>query len=144
MARAASGNGSIAAAAPLPESGGVVVLDTAVTDELAAEGLARDVIRVVQQARREAGLDISDRITLTVEASEGRRRIYHASRLRRGRDAGPSALSWAPPVASHLPVRRVTGRPYGYRSLASELAAVFVAAVFVAAMFVVAAMAPID
>jgi isoleucyl-tRNA synthetase len=54
--------------APLP--GGVVVLDTTVTPELAAEGVARDVIRVVQQARREAGLDVSDRIELTVSASE--------------------------------------------------------------------------
>ncbi len=52
--------------APLPE--GVVVLDTEVTPELAAEGLARDVVRVVQQARREAGLDVSDRIALTVAA----------------------------------------------------------------------------
>jgi isoleucyl-tRNA synthetase len=40
-----------------------------VTPDLAAEGLARDVIRVVQQARREAGLDVSDRIALTVSAS---------------------------------------------------------------------------
>jgi isoleucyl-tRNA synthetase len=46
----------------------VVVLDTDVTPELAAEGLARDVVRVVQQARREAGLDVADRITLTVSA----------------------------------------------------------------------------
>ena len=53
--------------APLP--GGVVVLDTTVTPELAAEGLARDVVRVVQQARREAGLDVTDRITVTVDAS---------------------------------------------------------------------------
>jgi isoleucyl-tRNA synthetase len=55
--------------APLPLGAGVVVLDTAVTPELAAEGLARDVIRVVQQARRDAGLDVSDRIALTVAAS---------------------------------------------------------------------------
>ncbi|MFF5085264.1 isoleucine--tRNA ligase [Actinoplanes sp. NPDC000266] len=55
--------------APLPADGGVVVLDTAVTPELAAEGLARDVIRVVQQARRDAGLDVSDRIALVVSAS---------------------------------------------------------------------------
>jgi isoleucyl-tRNA synthetase len=54
--------------APLPGGDGVVVLDTTVTPELAAEGLARDVIRVVQQARREAGLDVADRITLVVEA----------------------------------------------------------------------------
>ena len=33
--------------APLPGAGGVVVLDTEVTPELAAEGLARDVVRVV-------------------------------------------------------------------------------------------------
>ena len=46
--------------------GGFVVLDTTVTPELAQEGLARDVVRAVQQARREAGLDVSDRISLTV------------------------------------------------------------------------------
>ncbi|MDN4160238.1 isoleucine--tRNA ligase [Nocardioides abyssi] len=47
-------------------SGGFVVLDTAVTPELAAEGLARDLVRQVQQARRDAGLEVSDRIALTV------------------------------------------------------------------------------
>ncbi|HEU4811515.1 MAG TPA: isoleucine--tRNA ligase [Nocardioides sp.] len=49
--------------------GGFVVLDTEVTPELAAEGLARDLVRAVQQARRDAGLDVSDRITLTVGGS---------------------------------------------------------------------------
>ncbi|MGL5866257.1 MAG: isoleucine--tRNA ligase [Dermatophilaceae bacterium] len=44
--------------------GGFVVLDTTVTPELAREGVARDVVRVVQQARREAGFDVSDRILL--------------------------------------------------------------------------------
>jgi isoleucyl-tRNA synthetase len=47
----------------------VVVLDTEVTPELAAEGLARDVVRVVQQARRDADLAVSDRIALTLTAS---------------------------------------------------------------------------
>ncbi|HEY8622019.1 MAG TPA: isoleucine--tRNA ligase [Dermatophilaceae bacterium] len=53
----------------LPHNG-FVVLDTTVTPELAAEGLARDVIRAVQQARRDAGLDISDRISLTVSGDD--------------------------------------------------------------------------
>jgi isoleucyl-tRNA synthetase len=48
--------------------GGVVVLDTTVTPELAAEGLARDVVRVVQQARREGGLDVTDRVAVVLEA----------------------------------------------------------------------------
>jgi isoleucyl-tRNA synthetase len=54
--------------APLPGGEGVVVLDTTVTPELAAEGLARDVVRVVQQARREADLQVTDRISLVVDA----------------------------------------------------------------------------
>ena len=58
------------AAAELPASSGLVVLDTAVTPELEAEGLARDLVRVVQQARRDKGLDVSDRIRLTIDAPE--------------------------------------------------------------------------
>lgn len=54
----------------LPNGGGVVVLDTHVTPELAQEGLARDVVRAVQQARRDGGLDVSDRISLTVTGSQ--------------------------------------------------------------------------
>ncbi|MCP2251001.1 isoleucine--tRNA ligase [Lentzea aerocolonigenes] len=56
-----------AATAALPGGAGVVVLDTVVTPELEAEGVARDLVRVVQQARKDAQLDVSDRITLTLE-----------------------------------------------------------------------------
>jgi isoleucyl-tRNA synthetase len=56
------------AAAELPGSSGIVVLDTTVTPELEAEGVARDLIRVIQQARRDTGLDVSDRIRLTIDA----------------------------------------------------------------------------
>ena len=58
------------AVAVLPR-GGYVLLDTEVTPELAAEGVANDLIRVVQQARRETGLHVSDRITLTLRATDG-------------------------------------------------------------------------
>lgn len=50
-------------------SGGFVVLDTDVTPELEAEGLARDLVRAVQQARKDAGLDVSDRIALRIAGS---------------------------------------------------------------------------
>ncbi|NKE61240.1 isoleucine--tRNA ligase [Lentzea sp. PSKA42] len=56
-----------AATAALPGGAGVVVLDTVLTPELEAEGVARDLVRVVQQARKDAQLDVSDRITLTLE-----------------------------------------------------------------------------
>ncbi|MEI6198532.1 MAG: isoleucine--tRNA ligase [Actinomycetota bacterium] len=54
------------ASAPLPGGMGVVLLDVEVTAELEAEGAARDIVRAVQQARREANLDISDRIIVTL------------------------------------------------------------------------------
>ncbi len=49
---------------------GFVLLDTRLTPELLAEGLARDTIRHVQQARKNADLDISDRISLVLTADE--------------------------------------------------------------------------
>ena len=58
------------ATAELPRNSGFVILDTAVTPELAAEGLARDVIRAVQQARRDAGLSVSDRIKLGIDGKD--------------------------------------------------------------------------
>jgi len=61
----AADTGADTATGVLP-GGGFVVLDTALTPELEAEGVARDLIRAVQQARRDAGLDVSDRITLSV------------------------------------------------------------------------------
>ncbi|MET0297684.1 MAG: isoleucine--tRNA ligase [Microbacterium sp.] len=44
--------------------GGFVLLDTTTTPELEAEGLARDVVRAVQDTRKGAGFDVSDRIRL--------------------------------------------------------------------------------
>jgi isoleucyl-tRNA synthetase len=55
--------------ATLPGGAGIVHVDTAVTPELEAEGRARDLVRSVQQARRDAGLHVSDRIRLTVRAA---------------------------------------------------------------------------
>ncbi|MEO8897583.1 MAG: isoleucine--tRNA ligase [Candidatus Dormibacter sp.] len=53
------------------ESGsGAVHVDIAVTPELEREGLARDVVRLVQSARREAGLHLADRIRLVLDLPE--------------------------------------------------------------------------
>jgi isoleucyl-tRNA synthetase len=55
-------------AAALSTNDVVLVLDTGVTPELEQEGVARDFVRLVQQARKDAGLHVSDRIVLSVEA----------------------------------------------------------------------------
>lgn len=49
---------------PLPGRAGVVVLDIAVSEELAVEGRARDLVREIQRLRRNADLDVTDRITV--------------------------------------------------------------------------------
>ncbi|WP_423723859.1 isoleucine--tRNA ligase [Arthrobacter caoxuetaonis] len=61
-----SGDGESSKAVAVLPGGGFLVLDTEVTPELAAEGAARDAIRAIQQARRDANLHISDRIRTTV------------------------------------------------------------------------------
>ncbi|TYC99456.1 isoleucine--tRNA ligase [Arthrobacter echini] len=60
------GNEAESKAVTVLPGGGFLVLDTEVTDELAAEGTARDAIRAVQQARRDADLRISDRISTVI------------------------------------------------------------------------------
>jgi len=54
----------------LPGEVGIVALDLETTAELEAEGLARDVIRFVQRARRDAGLKVTDRIRLWIGLSD--------------------------------------------------------------------------
>ena len=48
----------------------VVAIDTRVTDELALEGTARDVVRFLQNVRKELGFDVSDRIAVRYAADE--------------------------------------------------------------------------
>jgi len=69
---------------PLAANDAIVILELAIDEELAHEGVARDVVRAVQQVRREAGLHVSDRILLALELPEdwrdaaGRFRSYIA------------------------------------------------------------------
>lgn len=51
----------------LSSNDAIVVLDLAITPELEAEGRARDLVRMIQQARKDAGLNVADRIALAVD-----------------------------------------------------------------------------
>jgi isoleucyl-tRNA synthetase len=57
-------------AAATPNSGTIVRIDDFVTPELEIEGQARDLIRMVQQARRDKDLAVTDRIGLHIKADE--------------------------------------------------------------------------
>ncbi|BDX32556.1 isoleucine--tRNA ligase [Mycobacterium antarcticum] len=59
--------------AALPEGAGLVVLDGTLTPELEAEGWAKDRIRELQDLRKSTGLDVSDRITVTMSVPPERR-----------------------------------------------------------------------
>ncbi len=67
---AAVGDAEATASSALPDGKGVVLLDIALTPELLAEGTARDIVRIVQQTRREADLGVSDRIHLILGLPE--------------------------------------------------------------------------
>ncbi|NUS45394.1 MAG: isoleucine--tRNA ligase [Mycobacteriaceae bacterium] len=58
--------------AALPDNAGLVVLNSLVTEELEAEGWARDLIRELQDARKAAGLEVSDRIRVTLDIPSDR------------------------------------------------------------------------
>jgi isoleucyl-tRNA synthetase len=52
------------------DAGYLVGLDTTLTDELVREGLIREILRTVQDARKQAGLNVSDRIVLNIDGNE--------------------------------------------------------------------------
>lgn len=64
--------------ATLPDNTAVVILNTDVNSELIAEGLVNDALRFIQDSRKAANLDVSDRIKLTYMADVGLRDAIEA------------------------------------------------------------------
>ena len=67
-----------------------VAIDTRLTPELIEDGLAREVIRHVQDSRKKAELEVSDRIELYLATTDAEltRADYPAPRLHHARNAG--------------------------------------------------------
>ena len=66
LATVIGAEGDDAVAAAVLPSGGFLALDTALTPELEAEGYARDLVRAIQDHRKAEGLNVGDRIALTL------------------------------------------------------------------------------
>ena len=60
--------------------GYLAALDTNLTEELIDEGMAREIVRSVQDARKQAGLEVSDRIMLGVSGSDAIEKALAAHR----------------------------------------------------------------
>jgi isoleucyl-tRNA synthetase len=67
------------------DRGVLVVLDTSLTPELVTEGRARAAVRLIQDARKQAGFDVSDRINVRYTAADGAAEAFlrHAAYISR-------------------------------------------------------------
>src|SRR5581483_6153804 len=67
------------------EGSHAVALSLEIDESLRAEGWAREIVRAVQNARQAAGLDVSDRIVLTLDGDD---QLLAAARTHQGYIAG--------------------------------------------------------
>ena len=51
-------------------------LDTALTDELVMEGLARELVNKLNTMRRDSGLDVTDRINVKIKSTDKVQSMY--------------------------------------------------------------------
>jgi len=103
------------------EGSHAVALELAIDEALRAEGWANDIVHAVQGARRDAGLEVTDRIVLTLDGDEG---LLAAARAHQpyiaaetlAREVSYQSLDGAQPV-------RIDGRELRIGVAVAELAA---------------------
>ena len=93
------------------DSGYAAAITTEITPELADEGLARELVRRIQEMRKDAGFEISDRIRLTFEGDEDVARVMRSwhDYIAQETLAGSVEASAPPPVA-HTQEQEIEGR----------------------------------
>ena len=64
---------------PLPTNDCLIELDLNVTTELENEGIARDIVRLIQQDRKERNFNISDYINIKISCSDKLQKIINAN-----------------------------------------------------------------
>jgi isoleucyl-tRNA synthetase len=78
----------------ITDHGTQILLDGRITPELELEGLAREVVRHVQNARKDAALEMDDRIALVLQTDDAN--LKHAIRVHRDYIANETlVVNWA-------------------------------------------------
>lgn len=85
--------------AALADGAGLVVLDGTVTPELEAEGWAKDRIRELQDLRKSSGLDVSDRIVVTMAVPADKERWAHTHRDMMAREILATSFEFGEPAS---------------------------------------------
>jgi hypothetical protein len=96
------------------DSGYAVAVATTITPELADEGLAREIVRRIQDMRRDAGFDLSDRITTWCTGDGDVARVMQSqSAYIQGETLSTELLAGAPPADAFSVERisRIGGHP---------------------------------
>jgi isoleucyl-tRNA synthetase len=96
--------------AGVAEKGTQVAIDTRITAELAREGMARDVIRLVQDHRKNSGLNIEDRIALYLHTDSDK--LQAAIEAHRDHIAAETlTVRWASEPVGTVVEAKVEGQP---------------------------------
>lgn len=84
----------------LNEGSLTVALDSEMTDELLQEGVVRDIIRSIQNLRKEKNLEVTDRITLYIDGSEWLKEAVEEFKDHLLQETLANSLSWGRDSAS--------------------------------------------
>jgi isoleucyl-tRNA synthetase len=93
------------------DAGYAAVVTTEITPELADEGLARELVRRIQEMRKDAGFDISDRIRLTYDGDADIGRVMQSWRDYIAQETlAESVEASGPPPGAHSEEHDIDGR----------------------------------
>ncbi len=93
------------------EQGVLVGVDTVVTEELKKEGLARDIVRRIQNQRKEAGFDIADHIKTYYEAGAKLTEVFKTHRDYIASETLSTSIQKAePPAGAHVADYKIDGK----------------------------------
>jgi isoleucyl-tRNA synthetase len=86
------------------EQGVLVGVDTVITEELKKEGVARDIVRRIQNQRKEAGFDIADEIETYYEAGPWPTEVFRTCEDYIASETLSTSIRKAEPPAGAIPV----------------------------------------